>query len=62
MYIQSLGNFNMKIFFIVFTLFFLNLSFADEFKSERGMTNLLGTDTWTRCAAEMSKNNAKVYC
>ena len=61
MHIFSFRNFDKKIFFIVFTLFFLNLSFADEFISERGMTNLLGTDTWTRCAAEMSKNNAKVY-
>ena len=61
MHILSLSNFDKKIFFIVFTLFFLNLSFADEFISERGMTNLLGTDTWNRCAGEMSKNNAKVY-
>jgi len=61
MHILSLRNFDKKIFFIVFTLFFLNSSFADEFIFQRGMTNLLGTDTWTRCAAEMSKNNAKVY-
>ena len=45
-------------------IFFLSLSanlFSSDFSSERGMTNLLGTDTWARCATEMSKDNSKVY-
>ena len=48
---------------IIFILFLSSSSFlfASDFSSERGMTNLLGSETWARCATEMSQNNVKVY-
>ena len=50
-------RFNLLIFFLALSA---NL-FSSDFSLERGMTNLLGTDTWARCATEMSKDNSKVY-
>ena len=48
---------------IIFILFLSSSSFllGSDVSSERGMTNLLGSDTWARCAKEMSQSNAKVY-
>ena len=34
---------------------------ADSYEDQRGMTNLLGTDTYLRCSKEMSDPKSKVY-
>ena len=34
---------------------------ADSYEDQRGMTNLLGTDTYLRCSKEMSNPKSKVY-
>ena len=48
-----------KISFFFYIIFSLNL--YSEYEDQRGMTKLLGNETYLRCAKEMSKSNAKVY-
>ena len=47
-------------FFIAFLLINLPL-YSDDFNDQRGMTKLLGSDTYSRCAKELSKQDAKAY-
>ena len=48
-----------KISFFFYIIFSLNI--FSEYEDQRGMTKLLGNETYQRCAKEMSKSNAKVY-
>ena len=48
-----------KISFFFYIIFSLNI--YSEYEDQRGMTKLLGNETYQRCAKEMSKSNAKVY-
>ena len=48
-----------KISFFFYIIFSLNI--YSEYEDQRGMTKLLGNETYLRCAKEMSKSNAKVY-
>ena len=38
-----------------------NILHADDYSDQRGMTNLLGPDTYLRCANYLSNPEAKVY-
>ena len=49
----------LKISFFFYIIFSLNL--YSDYEDQRGMTKLLGNETYLRCAKEMSKSNAKVY-
>ena len=42
-------------------LILVTLVIADDYTSQRGMTNLLGVDTNLRCSQQMSNPNAKTY-
>ena len=44
------------IFYIIFSL-----NLYSEYDYQRGMTKLLGNETYLRCPKEMSKSDAKVY-
>ena len=47
---------------IIITLYFISsIISADNFDDQRGMTKLLGIETYKRCAQQMSDPNAKVY-
>ena len=47
---------------IIITLYFISsIITADNFDDQRGMTKLLGIETYKRCAQQMSDPNAKVY-
>ena len=47
---------------IIITLYFISsIISADNFDDQRGMTKLLGIETYKRCAQQMSNPNAKVY-
>ena len=48
--------------YIIITLYFISsIIYADNFDDQRGMTKLLGIETYKRCAQQMSDPNAKVY-
>jgi len=49
-----------KILILNITFIMLSVS-ADNFSDQRGMTNLLGIETYQRCSEQMSHPNAKVY-
>ena len=44
-----------------FSLLLFPFVSADTYEDQRGMTNLLGTDTYLRCSKEMSDPKSKVY-
>ena len=47
---------------IIINLYFISyIISADNFDDQRGMTKLLGIETYKRCAQQMSEPNAKVY-
>ncbi|MFL2697760.1 MAG: cyclase family protein [Gammaproteobacteria bacterium] len=51
-----------KISCLILISFFLHGTLASkDFFSERGMTNLLGNESWERCAKEMNNENSNVY-
>ena len=48
--------------YIIITLFFVSsIISSDNFDDQRGMTKLLGIETYKRCAQQMSNPNAKIY-
>ena len=46
---------------IIFLLFLIANLHAEDMSDQRGMTNLLGNETWLRCANEMSSSDSRVY-
>ena len=51
-----------KAFAIFSSVLFMNLFvIADDIDSQRGMTNLLGIETYQRCSKQMSNPEAKIY-
>ena len=48
-----------NILIVIFT--FLMQPLLADYSDQRGMTNLLGNETWLRCADEMSSKNSNVY-
>ena len=51
-----------KFIFTTISLILFSVSLTSkDFSSERGMTNILGNETWERCSAEMNKQGSQVY-
>ena len=51
-----------KFIFTTISLILFSVSLTSkDFSSERGMTNILGNQTWERCSAEMNKQGSQVY-
>ena len=46
---------------ILCTIFFIPLTWSGEFQNQRGMTNLLGYETYQRCSKQMSNPESKIY-
>ena len=50
----------MKHIYLLLTIFSINL-YSVDLSSQRGMTNLLGSETWSRCSVHLSDPLSKSY-
>ena len=46
---------------ILCIFFFIPFAWSDQLQNQRGMTNLLGYETYQRCSEQMSNPESKIY-
>ena len=46
---------------ILCIFFFIPFVWSDQLQNQRGMTNLLGYETYQRCSEQMSNPESKIY-